>query len=194
MEKASRLIFLRNPDSFLTIFAAPAFTLASMKPIRRRLAALACLLIASQASAGDDQSKPAVETVDHIQDKVRVGLGDEWQIRFREEGDRLVRPEKVKATGENQAAVGIELKVTDATPFPVEGVATRPYLVVTNGLDRAIECRALARLKGSRKYFEISVPKAAILPGENAMKCWESGSTIEEIVLYDFTLVASPSK
>lgn len=164
-----------------------------MKPIRR-LTSIAWLLIASHACAGDDQSKPAVETVDRIQDKVRVGLGEEWQIRFQVEGDRLVRPEKVKATGENQAAVGIELKVTDATPFPVEGVATRPYLVVTNGLDRAIECRALARLKGSRKYFEISVANAAIPPGEYATTCWESGSTIEEIVLYDFALAASPSK
>ncbi len=132
--------------------------------------------------------------VDTIKDKVSITLGQQLHIKFAADGDRLLHPKSVERAGDDNAAVEIKLKVTDATPVPVRGVATRPYLVVSNGLERPLHYRALARLKGSKKFFEIGEAVEPIAPGDQSMKCWESGSLVEEVVLYQFALSPKPSK
>lgn len=132
--------------------------------------------------------------LDTIKDKVSIPLGQQLYIKFTADGDRLLQPRNVKRMGENKAIVGIKLDVTDATPFPVRGVPTRPYLVVSNGLEKTLRYRAVARLKGSRKYFPISTGVEPIAPGDQSTKCWESGSLVEEVVLYQFALSSKPSK
>lgn len=125
---------------------------------------------------------------DTIKDKVRVTLGQQFHVKFAADGDRLLHPKIAERAGDDQATVGIKLQVTDATPFRVRGVATRPFLVVANGLERALSYRAVARLKGSKEFFQISTGVEPIAPGDQATKCWESGSRVEEVVLYRFTL------
>jgi hypothetical protein len=131
---------------------------------------------------------------DTIKDKVSIKLGQEFRIKLTADGDRLLHPKKVEGTVGDKATVEIKLDVTDATPFPVRGVATRPYLVVSNGLDRTLDFRALARLKGSKEFFEFPFGVEPIAPGDQTTKCWRSGSLVEEVILYDFVLIPKPAK
>ncbi len=131
---------------------------------------------------------------DSIQDKVSIQLGQQLHVKFKVEGDRLLLPRKVERAGDDKATVGIKLLVTDATPVPVRGVPTRPYLVVSNGLEKTLHYRALARLKGSTEFFEIRDGVGPIPPGDQSMKCWKSGSLVEEVVLYQFALSPKPAK
>jgi len=126
--------------------------------------------------------------LDTIKDKVSIRLGQECHIAFAVEGDRLLHPKKVERVGDAKATVRIKLLVTDATPILVQGVATRPFLVVSNGFDRTLHYRALARLKGSTEFFEVREAVEPIAPGDQSTKCWESGSLVEEVVLYEFAL------
>jgi hypothetical protein len=132
---------------------------------------------------------------DAIKDKVSIKLGQELHIKFAADGERLVQPRNVARARGDEATVEIKLDVTDSTPVPVRGVPTRPYLVVNNGLERTLSYRALARLKGSKEFFELGgeVVKP-IARGDQAMKCWLSGSLVEEVVLYQFALTPKPSK
>ena len=138
---------------------------------------------------------PAPVNPDHILGKVSIAPNQELGVRFKADGDRWLRPETEKQPGGAGALVRISLPVTDATPFPVKGVATRPYLVVSNGLERALQFRALARLKGSREFFEVSSAVESIPAGEESVvRCWESGSLVEEVVLYQFALAPKARK
>jgi hypothetical protein len=132
---------------------------------------------------------------DTIKDKVSITLGQEFHLKFKPEGDQLLQPTKYKGTDDSKASVKVKLGVTTASPGPPprEG-ATRPYLAVQNGFERMLSCRALARFKGSREFFEIGEGLEAILPGEGTNKCWEFGSLVEEVVLYQFALAPKPSK
>ncbi len=150
----------------------------------RSLISIICLVIAAAAGGAPQQ---AID-VDTIKDKVSITLGHDLHIKFSADGDRLLHPESVNGAGDDKASVEISLRVTDSTPFAVRGVPTRPYLVVLNGLERPLHYRALARLKGSREFFEIGEAVDPIAPGDQAMKCWESGSLVEEVVLYQFAL------
>ena len=125
-----------------------------------------------------------------IKDKVSITLGQKFHLKFRPEGDQLLQPAKFKGTDDNKATVTVKLDVTSASPIrpPREG-ATRPFLAVHNGFERTLHYRALARLKGSREYFEIGAGMEPVPPGEGANKCWEFGSLVEEVVLYQLTLL-----
>ena len=131
---------------------------------------------------------------DTIKDKVSITLGQKLHIAFKADGNRLLHPRNVKGADGNKGTVEIKLDVTDSTPVPVRGVATRPFLVVSNGFEKTLHYRALARLKGSKEFFEISEAVGSIAPGEQSMKCWMSGSLVEEVVLYQFALSPKPSK
>ena len=166
---------------------------ALMKTFRYlTILATAALSIATAAAAVAAPRK-AIDP-DIIKDKVSITLGQQLHIKFAADGDRLLHPKSVKRAGDNKATVEIKLHVTDATPFRVRGVATRPFLVVSNGFERALSYRALARLKGSKEFFQISTGVEPIAPGDQTTKCWESGSLVEKVVLYQFTLIPKPSK
>jgi hypothetical protein len=123
-----------------------------------------------------------------LEGKVSVKLGQSVGLQFDANGDRLQNPRTVKGTGGGEAKVQIRLETTDSTPFPVRGVATRPFLVVSNGFDRPMNFRVLAREKGSREFFEVDWAGGPVDPGEQSPRCWESGSRVEELVLYQFAL------
>lgn len=133
-------------------------------------------------------------TIDTLKDKVSITLGQQFHLKFTADGDRLLQPKRLERAGDGKATVEIKLHVTDATPVPVQGVPTRPFLVVSNGFERPLSFRACARLKGSKEFFPISTGVEPIAPGDETMKCWESGSLVEEVVLYQFTLLPKPSK
>jgi hypothetical protein len=133
-------------------------------------------------------------TMDTIKDKVSITLGQHLRLKFTADGDRLLQPKRLKRAGDEMATVEIKLLVTDSTPFRVQGVPTRPFLVVSNGFERTLHFRAVARLKGSNEFFEISEAGGPIEPGDQSLKCWESGSLVEEVVLYQFALSAKPAK
>lgn len=175
------------------IVSFPFSTTARRQAISFIRAFTLCLAITATAFSAPRQ---AVDP-QTIKDKVSIALGQELHVRFKLDGDRLLQPEAVKKSGGSGAGVTIQLKTTDSTPFPVRGVATRPFLAVSNNFERALHCRALARLKGSKEFFEIS-DLAVIEPagrGEMlAVRCWESGSLVEEVILYQFALSPRPAK
>ena len=130
-----------------------------------------------------------------LKDKVSITLGQEFHLKFKPMGDQLLQPTKFKGTDNDKATVRVKLDVTSASPVPPphEG-ATRPFLAVHNGFARTLHYRALARLKGSREFFEIGAGMEPVPPGEGANKCWEFDSLVEEVVLYQFTLSGKPSE
>ena len=158
--------------------------------MKRIFALAAFFTIASMAVAAPAQVVP----VDTIKDKVSIGLGQEQRLKFTADGERLLQPKRHEGSGDGTATVEIKLHVTDSTPFRVRGVPTRPFLVVSNGFERPLSFRACARLKGRKEFFPISTGVEPVAPGDQTMKCWESGSLVEEVVLYQFTLLAKPSQ
>ena len=146
---------------------------------------------ASMAAAAPQQ---AVDP-DTIKDKVSITLGQEFHLKFKPVGDQLLQPAKFKGTDEDKATVRVKLDVTSASPgVPPRAGATRPFLAVYNGLERPLHYRALARLKGSKEFFEIDEGVEPVLAGEGANKCWEFDSLVEEVVLYQFALSEKPAK
>ena len=132
---------------------------------------------------------------DTIIDKVSITLGQEFHLKFKPEGDQLLQPTKYKGTDDSKASVRVKLDLTTDSPIrPPRKGATRPYLAVQNGFERTLSCRALARFKGSKEFFEIGEGLEAIHPGEGTNKCWEFGSLVEEVILYQFALSQKPSK
>lgn len=148
------------------------------------LAALATALAAS----------PSAVKVDGLKDKVRLKLGQEQHFKFTSTGDKSLHLQSIRLTSKDKGIIAIRLHVTDSTPFRVEGVATRPYLVVSNGLERTLSFHTLTRLKGSKEFLPVDDDIEPIAPGGQGMKCWESGSLVEEVVLYQFELSATPVK
>ena len=71
---------------------------------------------------------------------------------------------------------------------------SRPFLEVYNGFERPLHYRALARLKGSKKFFEIREGVEPVPAAGGSNKCWEFGSLVEEVVLYQFALSEKPAK
>jgi hypothetical protein len=147
----------------------------------------------TRASVAGGAPQQAVD-IGAIKDKVNIRLGQELRIQFEADGDRLRHPKRVEQAGDGKATIQIKLQVTDATPVPARGVPTRPFLVVSNGFEKPLRYRALARLKGSREYFQISAGAEPVDPGEQTLKCWESGSLVEEVVLYQFALSPNPTR
>lgn len=131
---------------------------------------------------------------DSLKHKVRITLGQQLFVKFVTHGDRLLDPKNVERAGNDRATLEIKLGSTDSTPVPVSGVPTRPFLVVSNCFERPLHYRALARLKGSVDFFEVSEGIEPIAPGDQLTKCWRSGELVEEILLFQFTLSPNPSK
>lgn len=148
---------------------------------------LAALATASAAS-------PSAVKVDGLKDKVLLKRGQEQHFKFTANGDKSLQLQRIRPTSKDKDIIAIRLHVTDSTPFRVEGVATRPYLVVSNGLERTLSFHTLTRLKGSKEFLPLDDDLEPIAPGEQGMKCWESGSLVEEVVLYQFELSATPAK
>lgn len=137
-------------------------------------------------------AKPATAPIDldRIKGKIRVKRGEEITVRMKADGDRLLPRASGEPADPKDIVVRIAIKETTATPFPVQGDATRPYLAMANGTDRPLQFRLLTRLKGRNEYCEEDRPGGPVNPGEMiAVKCWESGSLVEEVVLHQFSLV-----
>jgi hypothetical protein len=161
------------------------------QPRVAKICALAFLLATCVAilAAPEQAIDPAT-----IKDKASISLGKQVKVKFTAEGDRLVQPNADQRTGDLSRLLGIKLEVTTDTPFRVQGNPARPFLTVSNGFDRNLSFRGLARLKGSKSYFDISKDLDPVETGEHLVRCWESGSLIEEIVLHQFTLAPKSAK
>ncbi len=162
-----------------------------MKKVRTIIHTLAFFIATASVIAAPQQSiDPAT-----IKEKVSITLGQEFHLKFKPEGDQLLQPTKFNGADDHHATVRVKLDVTSDSPVPPPRKgATRPFLAVQNGFERTLHYRALARLKGSREFFEISEGVEPIRPGEGANKCWEFGALVEEVVLYQFALSGNPSR
>ena len=138
--------------------------------------------------------QPQPVDVDQIKDKVSVRFGADTVATLRREGDLLVPHgpgDKAEAT---DVEVKISLKETTATPFPVKGDPTRSYLEMSHGSDKWLRFRALARRKGSKEFYEVEEPLEPVEPGDlSLVRCWESGTLMEELIFFEFKLVVAES-
>lgn len=132
------------------------------------------------AQAGPASPEPAAP-------KLSVMRGKEQSIALKADAGGRLQP---AANGDAGAArVTARLKVTTATPIVVKGNPTRPYLTIENGFEKPIHFRVLARDNGSTKFVEVRDISDTVEPGGNyIVKCFESGSRIEEITLTDFSI------
>ena len=126
---------------------------------------------------------------DKIKDKVSVKFGAETISTLRRDGDRLLPHAPNEKGDPNDVTVKITIQETTATPTPVEGDPTRSYLSMSNSSDKLLSFRALTRLKGSTEFYEMEEPLEPVKPGElTTVYCWGSGTLIDEMILYQFTL------
>ena len=118
--------------------------------------------------------------------KLSVTLGRQQSIALKADANGRLQ---ARTKGDTAAAtITARLRQTTATPFPVKGDPTRPYLTVTNGFEKPVRFRVFAREKGSRKFVEVRDIEP-VEPGEgHIVRCFESGSRIEEITLSAFSL------
>lgn len=148
-------------------------------------------LLATVSFAAAESPKPVdVESIKH---KVTLSRGQEFSIKFKRDGDKLVEPAEVAASDEKAQTVQIKFDVTTASPIPGPKGATRPYLNVANQMDGTLHYRILVRNKGSKEFFETTKGVRPLDAEGVANHCWEFESLIEEVVLFDFAL-SQPAK
>lgn len=150
-----------------------------------------CLLVAVSFAAAESPKPVDVEAIKH---KVTLSLGQDFSIKFKRDGDKLVEPAKVAASDEKAQTVQIKLDVTTASPVPgpTKG-ATRPYVHVANHMDSTLHYRMLVRNKGSKEFFETANGVRPLEAEGVANHCWNFDSLIEEVVVFDFAL-SPPAK
>ena len=150
---------------------------------------------AAPAKEGASRIQPQPVDLEKIKDKVSVKFGEDTVAKLRRDGDRLLPRAPGEKGDANDVAVKITLKETKDTPFAVQGDPTRSYLSMSNGSDTWLRFRALARLKGSKEYYEVEAPLEPVNPGDMSLvRCWESGKLVEEVILYQFMLTEEPSE
>lgn len=141
------------------------------------------------AKDGAEAARPKPVDLNRIKDKVSIMRGEESVVHLRADGDRLLVGAPGAKARPNDIAVTVIIKNTTATPFRVEGDPTRPYLILSHGFDRPLQFRMLTRLMDSKEFYEEESPLEPVKPGGRfIVKCWESGSSVEEVVLYQFAL------
>lgn len=125
--------------------------------------------------------------------KLQVTLGRQHSIALKADAaGRLKHKAENDIVGTTITAV---LKQTDSTPFAVKGDPTRPYLVVINGFEKPLHFWVLAREKGRKEFVEVHAIEQPVLHGGNhVVKCWESGSRVEEVILYQLALSDEPRR
>jgi hypothetical protein len=133
--------------------------------------------------------KPQVVDPDKIKDKISVTLSEEFTIAFTRDGDRLLKPTKLKETGSKKATIKVKLDVISASPFPPpHNGAKRPFLSIENNFENTLRFCVLVRLKASKEFFEISEGIEPVPAEEVFNKCWEFDTFVEEVVLFEFKL------
>ena len=149
------------------------------------------------ASAKDGAKGAQLQPVDleKIKDKVSVKFGEDTVANLRADGDRLLPRAPGEKADAKDVAVKITIKETTDTPFRVQGDPTRSYLSMSNGFDKPLHFRALSRRKGSKEFYEVESPLGPVEPGDiTVVKCWESGTLLEEVILYEFKLTSKATE
>lgn len=152
------------------------------------------VLLAEENPSSIDPSK--------IKDKLVLKLGDEFNIAFCRDGDRLTHLAKPKESerrvvGGKVSAKAESAKVTfDTTsdsPFPPPSPdATRPFLMIQNNFKKDLTFRVLIRFKDEKEFTEISKDMKPILNEDTFLQCWDFETQIEEAILFDFKLSEIP--
>lgn len=127
--------------------------------------------------------------LDQIKDRVcSIKRGEEITVSLKVDGNRLLQRGPGEKAEPKDVTVKVTLEETTATPFPVSGDPTRPYLSMSNSSDKPLHFRALERLKGKKEFRIVDELPMTVEPGDLcSIYCWESGSEVEEVVLCQFT-------
>jgi hypothetical protein len=179
----------RKPSGHKSRLTFGTDQLAGVPEMKTCCAATALVLMFGIDSSLFSADKPKVVAVDSIKDKVHIKLLEESAIEFQRRGDQLLQPTRSKVKDAKKGTVSIKLEVTSDSPFPPPRKgATRPYLSVENNFEKTLHFRALARLKGSKEFFEINKDMEPLRPESVFLKCWEFDSLVEEVILCEFKL------
>ena len=162
---------------------------------------LAALAVASTAADTDKPQapeKPSASAAQRkpvdlslIKDKVHIKRDEKITVNLKPDGQRLSPRAPGEKVQPGDVAIRITIKDTKETPFPVKGDAMRPYLLISNSTGAPLHFRVLTREKGSKEFYEEEEPFEPVEPmGEGhdtIVKCWESGSRVEEFVVFQLT-------
>ena len=133
-----------------------------------------------------------------IKDKVSVKRGEQIVVTLRSEGQRLVPRAPGEKAQPDDGTVKIAVAESTRPPFAVKGDSTRHYLTISNSTGEPLRFRFLAREKGSKEFYEEEAPSKPVRSlGEGhrtIIKCWESGSLVEEVVVCEFTRVLEDAR
>ena len=136
---------------------------------------------------------PKAVDVALLTDSVSATLNRSLVIDLKSDGKRL-RPNRLDEPEANANTVRIKLAETMDSPVPPpRDGAKRPYLSIENRYGKTLRFRAAARLKGSKEFIEIDA-LGPVLAGETFNKCWGFDDLVEEVVVYDFSLLDKPAK
>lgn len=143
------------------------------------------IILALAFAAITASANPATSDADP---KLSVTRGKQNSIALKADAKgRLTAKAKTDAEAVG-ATITARMKLSSATPFAVEGDATRPYLVVTNGFEKPIYFRVFAREKGSKESVEVQEIAQPVSFGKNQIVyCFKSGSLVEEVTLSHFS-------
>jgi hypothetical protein len=114
------------------------------------------------------------QATDVPQNSISIKVGQELFISFTASGNSLVSPRTLPDGKGTDPMVTVQL--TQSGP-------TRT-LMVTNGYDRGLNYRAVARIRGRRKEFEL--PVNAVRSGMQSVLTL--GEPFDELVLFEFHL------
>jgi hypothetical protein len=137
---------------------------------RKLFLSLLALATTMTALAADKEIDPT-----KLKDKVTIALGKKSAVQFQRKGNKLSAPKVVEKATDDPPTLTFDFRKQDDNLM----------LMSKNPFKKDLKFRAAMRLKGQKEYIETSiVPVRAELL---SFEVW--GDPIEELVLFDFSLI-----
>jgi len=143
------------------------------------------IFVATASLAVAGEPRKAIDPAS-IKDKVTIGFDQAHHVKFKADGHRLLEPKIVQGADDDKDAITLQLVVGGPSPGRV--------LIVHNRFDGRLQFRVLARLKGSKDFFEVDDDLLSAAPDRSWCHFWPAASAVEEAVLYQFTVSDKASK
>jgi hypothetical protein len=131
---------------------------------------------ASPVIAGMKQAAPKSVDPAKLEGKITINVEQKLDIQFSLEGDAISEPRIVNIPKPGSSTVHVEFTRMNGNLS----------LTTKNPFSKSLSFRALARNKGGKTYYETSI--APVNAGIFGLELW--GDPIEELILFDFKLLA----
>lgn len=110
-------------------------------------------------------------------DALTIGVGDSVTVKFMRSGDLLIKPLVLGSQAVDEPTAVFALTEKD-------GART---LAVSHGFEKPLSFRAVAKMRGRKRRFEM--PVAPVAPGTRRL--WTTNDLFHELALFEFRLSGS---